>query len=331
MRVARQVRSDNHLETISHMKIYVVIVTYNGAPWIRGALDSLRQSEARCTAIVIDNASTDGTAAIVADEFPEAILVAQTENTGFGRGNNVGIGIAMAKGAEYVFLLNQDAFVTPAALGRLAAFLDCHPEYAVATPLHCSPDLNSLDPNTQQSYLQRYAPSYLSDACLGRTKEFYDIRGINAAAWMVRTAAFGIVGGFDPLFFMYGEDDDLIARFARLDQRFALLPESRIVHLRARSPRPKASMARQIWQQSERARSELLLDMKSPDGKLAGKLLRLFANGMVLPFARVLADHDWRNACAYLIATGRVLAQTGAIRVNARLCGTRGAHFLDPR
>jgi GT2 family glycosyltransferase len=311
------------------MKIYVVIVTYNGAPWIRGALESLRRSETPCTAVVIDNASGDDTAAIVRAEFPEAILVAQTENTGFGRGNNVGISLAMAQGADYVFLLNQDAFVTPPAIGLLAAFLEAHPEYAVATPLHCSPDLNSLDPNTQQSYLQRYAPGYLSDACLGRTRPFYDIRGINAAAWMVRTSAFATVGGFDPLFFMYGEDDDLITRFAHLNQRFALLPESRIVHLRARSPRPKASLARQLWQLSERARSELLMDMKRPDGKLAGKLLRLFSAGVVHSFGRLLSSHDWRDTCAYLIATVRVLSQSGKVLRSARQCGKPGAHFLD--
>jgi GT2 family glycosyltransferase len=317
------------IKTDPSMKIFVVIVTYNGAPWIRGALDSLRRSELPCTAVVIDNASSDRTVEIVKTEFPEAIVIVQTANTGFGCGNNVGISLAMAEGADYVFLLNQDAFVTPRALGQLATFLEAHSEYAVATPLHCSPDLNSLDPNTQQSYLQRYAPNYISDACLGLTKSFYDIRGINAAAWMVRTSAFAIVGGFDPLFFMYGEDDDLITRFECFGQRFALLPESLIVHLRARSPRPKASFARRLWQQSERARSELLMDMKSSEGRIAGKLLRLFADGIVHPFARLLVDHNWRNACAYLIATARVLVHSGKILNNAKLCRTIGAHFLD--
>src|SRR5258706_14328068 len=116
------------------MKIYVVIVTFNGAPWIRGALDSLRASATPCTAVVIDNASSDDTAAIVRAEFPETILIAQTENTGFGRGNNVGISLAMVQGADYIFLLNQDAFVTAPALGQLAGFLETHPDYAVATP-----------------------------------------------------------------------------------------------------------------------------------------------------------------------------------------------------
>jgi GT2 family glycosyltransferase len=313
------------------MKIYVVIVTFNGAPWIRGALDSLRASATPCTAVVIDNASSDHTADIVRRDFPEAILIAQTENTGFGRGNNVGISLAIEQGADYVFLLNQDAFVTPPAIGLLTGFLESHLEYAVATPLHCSPDLTAVDPTTQRAYLQRYAPGYLSDACLGRIKEFYDIRGINAAAWMVRTEAFATVGGFDPLFFMYGEDDDLIARFAHLGQRFALLPESRIVHLRARSLRPKAHTFRRIWNLSERARSELLMDMKLPEGKASGKLLRLFSAGVIQPIGRLLFNHDWADACAYLVAAARTLAETPAILRRARLCGTRGPHFLDLR
>ena len=304
-------------------------MTYNGAPWIRGALDSIRQSETPCTAVVVDNASTDGTVDIVREEYADALLIAQSENTGFGRGNNVGISLAIAQGARYVFLLNQDAFLTPAALGLLQQFLESHLEYSLATPLHCSPDLGTLDPQTQRGYLQRYAPNYLSDACLGMTKAYYDIRGINAAAWMVRTEAFQRVGGFDPLFFMYGEDDDLIARFAYLGERFALVPASRIVHLRARSARPPVNLPKQLWNLSERARSELLLDMKNPDGKLVGKLMRLLSIGVFLPFARFVANHDWKDACAYLIATVRVLAESPRILRSARRCAGRGPHYLN--
>lgn len=311
------------------MHIYVVIVTYNGAPWIRGALQSLRLSETTCTPVVVDNASSDDTVTIIQREFPEAVLIAKTQNTGFGHGNNVGISLAAARGADYIFLLNQDAYVTPTTLGLLAGFLEQHREYAVVSPLHCSPDLNSLDPQTQRGYLHRYAVDYLSDACLGKTKDFYDIRGINAAAWMVRTEAFQRVGGFDPIFFMYGEDDDLIVRFAYLDERFALLPASRIVHLRARSPRPTMTLPRQLWNMSERARSELLIDMKRPQGRWTGKLLRLFSAGILLPLAHVVVKRDLKEACAYFLGTLRVLCECRTVFRHAKLCSTKGAHFLD--
>ena len=311
------------------LSIYVIIVTYNGAPWIRGALESLRNSDITSVPLVIDNASSDDTRAIVEREFPEARLVPLTENVGFGRGNNVGISLALREGAGAVFLLNQDAYVTPSALRELSAFLALHVEYAVVSPLHCSPDTSSLDHQTLRGYLQPYASRYLSDACLGTVRDHYEIRGINAAAWMVRADAFKIVGGFDPLYFMYGEDDDLIARFHYLGLSFALLPKSRIVHLRARSPRMKKGLGVEVWSASERARSHLLGDLKSPRGTFVGRMIRLFSEGIAHPFARFLVDHDWKELCAHVLATGRVLVDQPRIARSTRLCATRGPHFLD--
>lgn len=310
--------------------LYVVIVTYNGAPWIRGALASLRSSKTPCTPVVVDNASTDDTADIVAADFPEAILLRQAVNQGFGIGNNVGISLALAHHAAYIFLLNQDAFVTPETFDKLVGFMEHHPEYAIATPLHCSPDLSSVDPISQRAYLQPYASKYLSDACLGQVKSHYDIRGINAAAWLLRSSVFEIVGGFDPIFFMYGEDDDLISRFAHHGQRFALVPDSRIVHLCARSPRPPVSLGRELWNKSERVRAGLMLDMKRPTGNRAGKLLRLVARGFIAPLATFLSEHDPKALLASWLAAARILVKSGTVFRRSELCGKKGAHFLDP-
>ncbi len=311
------------------MSTFVIIVTFNGSTWIRGALDSLRQSSAALTTVVVDNASSDDTVDIVRQHYPEVVLLAQNENTGFGIGNNIGISHAIGADAAYVFLLNQDAYVTPHAVAELTAFLDQNRDYGIVSPLHCSPDLHRVDPNTQRGYLQRYASNYLSDACVGQVKAHYDIVGINAAAWMVRASVFRAVGGFDPLFFMYGEDDDLIARFAHLGHKFALLPASRIVHLRAKAARPKPTIWRELWALSERARSELLLDAKLPTGRVVGKLIRLLVNGLAQPVLQVLVTQNWRRAVAYPLATARVLLQFSRIVQSARQCSATGPHFLD--
>jgi GT2 family glycosyltransferase len=315
--------------SISPEKIAVVVVTYNGAPWIRGALDSLRSSLAPSTPIIVDNASSDDTVAIVRREYPEAVLVALEKNVGFGRGNNVGIDMALRGGARWVFLLNQDAYVTPNALGALAEFLDRNPEYSIATPLHCSPDTDAVDRQTMRGYLMRYCANYLSDSCIGTVKSHYPIRGINAAAWMARTELFARVGGFDPLFFMYGEDDDLIERFEFHGEKFALVPSSRIVHLRARSPRPRQSLAAALWSQSERVRSQLLLDMKAPRGTHTGKFFRLAANGLMHPTAQLFEDHDLKQWIASFIAICRIVFTYSAIVRSSRLCAQKGAHFLN--
>lgn len=311
------------------MRISVVIVTFNGSTWIRPALQSLRDSHHPCTAIVVDNASNDDTVTIVRSEFPEATLIETGANLGFGRGNNIGIEAALRSGAESVFLLNQDAYVTAEAIGQMADFLAAQPSFDIVSPLHCSPDLGRIDPNTQSAYLQRHASAYLSDACLGQAKAHYEIRGINAAAWMLRADVFRRVGGFDPLFFMYGEDDDLIERFAHHRLRTALLPAARIVHLRAKSPRPLQSWSQQIRSLSERKRSELLLDFKRPNGRLSGQLLRLLATGVVMPFAELLSKHELKPFLGSLLASCRVLSEVQRIRRHAQLCSQPGAHFLN--
>lgn len=310
------------------MKVAAVIVTYNGAAWIAGALRSLRESHHACNAIVVDNDSSDDTVALVRRDFPEARLIESGANLGFGRGNNLGIEAALRDGAEAVFLLNQDAWVTPEAIAQMVAFLEAEPGFHIVSPLHCSPDLSRVDPNTQSAYLQRHASAYLSDACLGQVKPYYAIRGINAAAWMLRAEVFRRVGGFDPLFFMYGEDDDLIERFAHHGLRTALLPAARIVHLRAKAPRPVLNWGRQVASRAERQRSVLLLDLKRPSGSLPGQLLRLLAAGVVQPLAELLTNHDLKAFMASMLASLRVLTQIARIRRHARICATPGAHFL---
>jgi len=310
------------------MKVHAVIVTYNGAAWIAGALQSLRDSSHACRPIVVDNASTDDTVAIVRRDFPEAQLIESGANLGFGRGNNLGIAAALRDGADAVFLLNQDAWVTPEAVGQMTDFLAAEPSFDIVSPLHCSPDLTRVDPNTQGAYLQRHASAYLSDACLGRVQPHYAIRGINAAAWMLRAGVFRRAGGFDPLFFMYGEDDDLIERFAHHGLRTALLPAARIVHLRAKAPRPPQSWGQQVAGSAERKRSALLLDLKRPGGSLPGQLLRLLAAGSVQPLADLLANHDPKAFLASLLASLRVLSEIVTIRRHTRLCAQPGAHFL---
>ncbi|MGQ3050466.1 MAG: glycosyltransferase family 2 protein [Roseateles sp.] len=311
------------------MSVFSIIVTYNGATWIARALQSLRDSNHACTAIVVDNASSDDTCAIVRRDFPDAVLIEAGANFGFGRGNNLGIAHALRAGADAVLLLNQDAYVTPEAVGQLATFLQAQPDFDVVSPLHCSPDLSRVDPNTQSAYLQRHAPSYLSDACLGRVQSYYPIRGINAAAWLLRADVFRRVGGFDPLFFMYGEDDDLIERFAHHGLRTALLPAARIVHLRAKPPRPQQTWRQQLHARSERLRSALLLELKRPGGSLSGQVLRLLSTGILHPLADLLANHDLQLFMAHLLASLRVLGEFGVIRQHTRLCARPGAHFLN--
>ena len=113
----------------------VVIVSYNTRELLRDCLRALRESIGlELEIIVVDNASSDGSAAMVRDDFPEARLLAQSMNSWYCGGNNIGIQHASA---DFVLLLNPDTEVAPDALALMSRFLLENPQYTgVTAQLH---------------------------------------------------------------------------------------------------------------------------------------------------------------------------------------------------
>jgi len=190
--------------------VYSVIVSWNGAQWICGALDSLRESGYPVRVVVVDNASTDETVEIVSKAYPEVELLQMKENIGFGRANNRGISYALSGGADYVLLLNQDAKVESSMIGQLVNHLEINPDFGIISPLHLDYDGQGIDSEFLQ-YINSNV-CLMSDVYFARLAELYEIPFAPAAIWLLTRQLFEQVGGFDPLFFMYGEDNDLCNR-----------------------------------------------------------------------------------------------------------------------
>ena len=107
-------------------RISLIILNWDGAELIRDCLESVAaQDFTNFETIVVDNGSTDGSADIVAREFPSVHLIRNSENTGFCRGNNIGIGAATG---DLIVLLNNDAELAPTFLSRVAYAADLEPE-----------------------------------------------------------------------------------------------------------------------------------------------------------------------------------------------------------
>lgn len=119
------------------MKLSIVIVNYNTHDDLRACLESLRELDESYEIIVVDNNSTDGSAALVRASFPQVRLIEPGRNTWFCGGNN--LGIKAAKG-EYVLLLNPDTIVPRGALAALTRFMDAQPDYAGVTAQLRYPD-----------------------------------------------------------------------------------------------------------------------------------------------------------------------------------------------
>lgn len=126
-------------------KVFVVVVTYNGLKWVDSCFSSLRNSTIPLQTIVVDNGSTDDTLKLVEKNFPEVHIVKTGKNLGFGKANNVGMEIAYQQGADYVFLLNQDAWIEPDAVEALVAAHRKYPAYGIISPIHMNGAGDALD------------------------------------------------------------------------------------------------------------------------------------------------------------------------------------------
>lgn len=224
------------------MKTLVVIVAYNFERWLTPCLDSLRQSAKKADVVVIDNASTDHTVQRIEAEYPEVRLVKSKENLGFGKANNVGMAIALREGYDFAFLLNQDAWVAPDAIGRMEQTAAAHPEYGIISPVHLDGTGLALDDG-----FAAYTGFSTLHELRGRERaDVFDAAFVNAAFWLIPRQVLERVGGFSPMFFLYGEDVDLANRIKHFGYKIGVCPAATACHDRAKRVVTPQAQARAI-------------------------------------------------------------------------------------
>ncbi|PBI84133.1 N-acetylglucosaminyl-diphospho-decaprenol L-rhamnosyltransferase [Flavobacterium sp. ACN2] len=213
------------------MKIVVVIVTHNPKKWLHKCLSSLKNSTIDLSIIVVDNKSTDGSPAIIKNDFPEVKLIEEKENKGFGNGNNIGIKKAFNEGADYFFLLNQDAWIEPNTIANLIIAHQKEPQFGIVSPMHLNGKGDALDYKFSLYINPSSCKNIYSDIYLKKIKNsIYEVDFVNAAAWLISRNCIEKVGGFNPSFFHYGEDDNYIQRIKFHSFKLGVLPTCNIFH-----------------------------------------------------------------------------------------------------
>lgn len=213
------------------IKVYCIIVTYNAMKWVDKCLGSLRQSSVPVIPVIIDNCSKDETVSYVEKNYPEVHLIVNKENKGFGQANNQGIEWAYKEGATHFFLLNQDAWVQSNTIERIIEIQEKH-QLAIVSPVHLNGKGDEVDFNFR-AYVtadKNLNTVFFRDAILGQFKEYYVVARINAAAWMISRKTIEEIGGFDPVFFLYGEDDNYLQRLHYHGFQLAFVPDSFVYH-----------------------------------------------------------------------------------------------------
>ena len=205
--------------------VSALIVSYNAKDQLLQCLRAFFASaDIPVEAVVVDNKSTDGSAAAVTDEFPQTTVLGQAKNIGFGRAANIGLERCQGR---FVLLLSPSVTVESQCVGRLADLLLTRPDAGAVGPRLLLPS-GKLDPDARRAFP---VPRTLFYRTVGLSKlfprsprfgrynmghmpedEVHEIDAGSAACLMMRMAAVERVGFFDPRYYMFGEDLDLCYR-----------------------------------------------------------------------------------------------------------------------
>ena len=225
----------------------MVVVTHNARGHVERCLESVAGGPHE--AIVVDNASTDGTQGFVRESFPSIRLIELPENVGFGAANNVGM---EAADGDLYLLLNSDAWPAEDGIERLVAFAEANPGIGVAGPRLVSPS-GGLQKSvrgfptlwrlaTEYFFLRKLAPrSRLLNDFYGAGFDYRSRRPAEflvGAVLLLRREAVDDVGGFDPAFFMFSEEVDLCYRMRAAGWAVEFTPDAEFVHLGGASTKP---------------------------------------------------------------------------------------------
>lgn len=236
-------------------QVTVVVVTYNSAH----CMAALGQSLAACPhVIIVDNASNDDTPAVAQHCLPQAHILAQSRNLGFGAANNRALAQVQT---PFALLLNPDCEITPAAIAQLLATAQAMPEAAVVAPqltdAQGHADINYRWPHL---YWHSKGPGAEGPMCTGF---------VCGAAMLFRLVAFDSVGFFDERFFLYYEDDDLCLRLFQAQRPLVVDPNIQAVHRSRGSVRGKHPLRSEYLRGYHHAQSKLIFTAKHVSRQVA--------------------------------------------------------------
>ncbi len=261
-------------------RVAVIILNWNGLADTCQCLESLRAvTYPNYDIVVIDNGSSGDDARVLQEKFPDSIrLIASPHNLGFAGGCNLGIRQALAAGADYVLLLNNDVTVDPPFLGEMVRAAESLPDAAALCPKVYFSDRPTVICSTGG----RVYPWLGAARQVGRGQQDrgqFDQVAVrdyaDGACMLIRADALQRVGPLDEEYFAYWEETDWCARARKAGYQSYYVPAARVWHKTARSQAPDS----QYYYLFRRNALLFLRKQKSPLHLLSAVLLYLFLLG----------------------------------------------------
>jgi hypothetical protein len=290
--------------------VSILIVSYNTRELTVACLRSVYEQtrDVAFDVVVVDNASSDGSANAIAAEFPAARLVRLSENIGFARANNLA---AKHSGAKYLLLLNPDTVILDGAVQKAAAFAagrgsdaeivggrtffgdgslnatSCHGRPTPWSLMCRAVGLSAAFPGSRL-----FNPEELGSWPRDSVRE---VDAITGCFLLISRRLWDQLGGFDEAFFMYGEETDLCLRARRVGARCVVCPDAKLVHYGGQSEKVRSDKMVRLF----RAKAQLARRHWRPGFMwFAPAMLRLWALTRVVAF-RAVAAVDRTKVAAY--------------------------------
>jgi len=224
-------------------KVAVIVVSFNGEETIIDCVRSIneitKEGNNEITLIIVDNASTDKSLEKVkcqisklktTTQMSKLKVIKNKENLGFAGGVNVGTKYALKNGAEYVFLLNQDAIVKQGAIEKLVQIIEKDSQIGIVGPLILNPDGTIWSAGGIVDK-KRFTAGHLDD--LNSSRQARTIKAVDfvsGCAMMIRNDVFEKIGFFDERFFLYYEDVDFCFRVRKANFKIIFVPQAVVTH-----------------------------------------------------------------------------------------------------
>jgi N-acetylglucosaminyl-diphospho-decaprenol L-rhamnosyltransferase len=224
------------------LDVSIIIVNWNVLQLLAACLESIQRSPnpPSLEIIVVDSASSDESVAMLKQRFPDVITLAQTENIGFTRGNNLGMKSARGR---YLFLLNPDTEIIDDALTQMVDYLDMHTQVGILGPHTYNTDRTTQSTRRrfpslavgifESTWLQPFAPKqlldhfYVNDAPENATLEVDWVQG---SALIARREVYEQIGGLDEGYIMFSEELDWCKRAKDANWRVIYYGDAHIIH-----------------------------------------------------------------------------------------------------
>lgn len=290
---------------MANLPLDILLVNYNTAALLDPMFNALRQAGSAdgMRYLVVDNASVDSSLACLAKVCPEALLIANAQNVGFGRANNQ---LVEHLQGEYALLLNTDAFVAADTLSKTLEYMKAHPDCGVL-----GVRLVGREGDLQPSC--RYFPTPLNVfvARTGLGRFFPWLKMVDDMAWdhasvrecdwlpgcyyLIRREVIDQVGLFDPRYFLYYEEVDHCKRVKQAGWKVVYYPDTTVVHIGGESAKSVAELNAASRQISTLQIESELLYFRKHHGLLglATHMLLVSLGDLILALKALLKGRGW--------------------------------------